>query len=91
MKNTPGAIPAKKAQCLSHHKTFLREVFKTLAELDKVFNFEKFFICVLPKYDRNLICASCFLYFLTGNLSQNVYNGKFSDVNNEFNVTNVRN
>ena len=32
-----------------------------------------------------------FLYFLTGNLNQNVYNGEFFNVNNEFNVSNVRN
>ena len=29
--------------------------------------------------------------FLTGNLTQNVYNGKFFNVNNDVNVTNVRN
>ena len=29
--------------------------------------------------------------FLTGNSTQNVYNGKFSDANNDFSVTNVRN
>ena len=27
------------------------------------------------------------LYFLTGSLTQNVYNGRFSYVNNELNVT----
>ena len=32
-----------------------------------------------------------FLYFLIGNLNQNVYNGEFFNVNNEFNVLNVRN
>ena len=36
-----------------------------------------------------LICAGCCLYFLTGNSTQNVYNGKFSDANNDFSVTNV--
>ena len=35
--------------------------------------------------------ASCCLYVLTGNSTQNVYNGKFSDANNDFSVTNVRN
>ena len=30
------------------------------------------------------------LYFLIGNSSQNGYNGKFLNVNNQFNVTNVR-
>ena len=31
------------------------------------------------------------VYFLDRESSQNVYNGKFYNVNNEFNVTNVRN
>ena len=31
------------------------------------------------------------LNFLIGNPTQNVYNGKFANVNNEFKVTNVRN
>ena len=31
------------------------------------------------------------IYFLTGDLTQNVYNGKFFNVSNEVNVTNVRN
>ena len=39
----------------------------------------------------NPICAGCCLHFLTGNFTQNVYNGKFSDANNDFSVTNVRN
>ena len=34
--------------------------------------------------------AGCCLYFLIGNSTQNVYNGKFSNANNDFNVTNVR-
>ena len=34
---------------------------------------------------------SCYLYFLIGNLTQNIYSGKFSNVNNEFIVTNARN
>ena len=38
-----------------------------------------------------LICAACCLYFLTGNSIQNVYNGKFSNANNDFSVKNVRN
>ena len=32
-----------------------------------------------------------FLYFLIGNLNQNVYNGEFSNESNEFNVSNARN
>ena len=31
-----------------------------------------------------------FFIFLIGNLNQNVYNGEFFNVNNEFNVTNAR-
>ena len=37
------------------------------------------------------VCASCYLYFLIENLTQNVHTGRFSNVNNEFIVTNVRN
>ena len=36
------------------------------------------------------MCAGCCLYFLIGNLTQNAYNGKSSNVNNEFDVTNVQ-
>ena len=57
----------------------------------KVFNFEKFFIYVLPKFNWNLTCAGYHLHLLKGNLTENVYNDIFSYVNNEFNVTNVRN
>ena len=35
--------------------------------------------------------AGCYLNFLIGNLTQNVYNGNFLNVSNEINVTNVRN
>ena len=42
-------------------------------------------------FDSNLIHASCHSYFLIGNVTQNVNNGKFSNVNNEFNIKNVRN
>ena len=37
-----------------------------------------------------LICTSCYLNFLTGSLTQNVYYGTFSNVNNEVIVTNVK-
>ena len=70
----------------SCNKTFLRKVSKTLAESDEVFNFERFLIYVLAKFLFQL-----FSYFLIGNLNQNFYNGEFFNVNNEFNVTNVRN
>ena len=40
---------------------------------------------------ETLYVSVVFLYFLIGNLNQNVCNCKFSNVNNEFNVTNVRN
>ena len=43
------------------------------------------------RFNRNLIHASCHSYFLIGNVTQNVNSGKFSNVNNEFNVRNVRN
>ena len=69
----------------------LCKVSKLFAEFHQVFNFEKFLIYVLPKFKWNLICASCYLYFLIENLTQNVHNGKFSNLNNEFIVTNVTN
>ena len=62
-----------------------------MAEFDKVFNFEKFLIYALPKHNLNFICGCCYLYFLTGNLTQNVYNGRLFNVNNEFNVIDVGN
>ena len=37
----------------------------------------------LPGFNQNLACAGCCLYFL-GNSTQNVYNGKFFDANNDF-------
>ena len=51
-------------------------------------NKKKHFICTLKPYT---VFAGCCLYFLTGNSSQNVYNGKFSITNDDFSVTNVRN
>ena len=33
----------------------------------------------------------CYLYFSIGNLTQNVYNGKISNVSNEDILTNARN
>ena len=44
----------------SCNKTFLRKVSETLAESNEVFNFEKFLIYVLAKFNLNLVCASCF-------------------------------
>ena len=44
-----------------------------LAEFKKVFNFEKSLIYVLPKSKSKFMCAGCYLYFLIGNLTQNVY------------------
>ena len=66
------------------------KVSKILVEFYKVFNFETFLIYVLPKFNWNLISASCYLYFGIGNLTQIVYNGKFFNVSNEVNVTYVR-
>ena len=69
----------------------LCKVSKILVEFYKVFNFEKFLIYVLPKFNWNLLCASCYLYLLIGNLTQKVYNDKFLNVSNEVNLSNVRN
>ena len=77
----------KKAIIGSCNKTFVRKISKRLAVFDEVFKFEKFLIYVLAK---SYMCQ-LFLYFLIGNLNQNVYNGEFFNVNNEFNVSNVRN
>ena len=35
--------------------------------------------------------AECYLYFSLGNLTQNVYNGKFFNVSNKDILTNARN
>ena len=38
-------------------------------------------------FRQNLIeplCAGCYLYYMIENLTQNVYNGKFYNVDNEF-------
>ena len=40
-----------KAVIRSHNKTFFNNVSKILAEVRKVFNFEKFLIYVLPKFN----------------------------------------
>ena len=40
-----------KAIIRSCNKTFLRNASEALAEFDEVFNFEKFLICVLPKFN----------------------------------------
>ena len=40
-----------KAVIRSHNKTFFNKVSKILAEVRKVFNFEKFLIYVLPKFN----------------------------------------
>ena len=41
-------------------------------------------------YVKRVIYASCYLYFLIGNLAQNVHNSKFSDAYHDSNVTNGR-
>ena len=43
------------------------------------------------KFNWKLICASCYLYLLIGNLNQNAYTGTFSNVNHEFKVKTFRN
>ena len=35
--------------------------------------------------------AGCYLYFSIGNLTQNIYHGKFFNVSNEDILTNARN
>ena len=69
----------------------LCKIPKILAEFSKVFNFEKSLIYSLPKFNWNLMSAGNYLYFLKGNLAQNVYNGKFLNVGNEDILTNARN
>ena len=49
------------------------------------------FIYVLPNFNGNQIWGSSYLHFSTGNLTENAYSGKFLNVRNEVNVTNVRN
>ena len=61
-----------------------------LVQFRKVFNVKKFLICLLLRFDRNLICATCYLYFLIGNLNQNIYSNEFHSVCHAFKVTNVR-
>ena len=69
----------------------LCNVSKILADFSKVFNFEKSLIYALPKFNRNLMSTGCYVYFSIGNLTQNVYNGKFFNVSNEDILTNARN
>ena len=68
----------------------LCKISKILAEFSKVFNFEKSLIHALAKFNWNLMSAGCYLYFSTGNLTQNVYNGKFFNVSNENILTDAR-
>ena len=44
-----------------------------------------------PRFNLNFVHVSCHLYLLIGNVTQNVNNAKFSNVNNEFNMRNIRN
>ena len=61
--------------------TAFAKVSKILAEFNEVFRFDKIFIYVLPHFNQNLTGASCYLYFLIGNLTQNGYSGRFCNVN----------
>ena len=74
-----------------YRKTSFSKAFKVLADFNKLFNFEKFLTYVCQKFNRNLIWDGCCLYFYVGNLTQNVNNSKLFNVNNDFNVRNVRN
>ena len=71
-----------------YNKTFFSKASKVLADFNKVFHFENF---LSQKFNWNFIWDSCPSYFYVGNLTQNVNNSKFSNVNNEFNGKNVRN
>ena len=71
----------------SHNKICFSKISKLLAELNEVFNFEKFLIYLYQNLIESYVCWLVFI-FLIGNLTQNVYSSKFSHVNNEFNVTN---
>ena len=71
---------------------FLTNAFvKILAKVNMVFNLHKFLIYVFQKFNWKLICASCYLYLLMGNLNQNAYSGTFSNINHEFKVKTFRN
>ena len=56
--------------------------FKILAEFSMVFIFEKSLIYALPKFNWNLMSVGCYLYFSIGNLTWNVFSGKFFNVSN---------
>ena len=61
------------------------KVSKILTQNKRKCNFKKFLICLLLKVlTKETLCASYNLYFLIGNLTQNVYNGKFSNVYHSF-------
>ena len=53
--------------------TAFANISKILPKFNKVYNFEKSLIRVLPKFNWNLMCAGCYLYFLIENRIQNVY------------------
>ena len=52
------------------------------------FKISSFMFC--QRFNRNFINDSCHSYFLIEIVTQNVNSDKFSNVNNEFNVRNVR-
>ena len=59
--------------------------------LMRFFNFEKFLFYVLPKTLLKLYICQLSFIFPNWKCNRNVNSGKFSNVNNEFNVRNVRN
>ena len=75
----------------SNNKTVFQKGSKLLAEFGKVFNFEQFLIYALLNFNLNFKLNGCYLYFLIENSTQNVYNRRIFNVNNEFNVTAVTN
>ena len=76
-------------ECFSQIKPPPPPVLKVVYAPDSTLKSSSFMFC--QTFTWNFIHASCHSYFLMGNVTQNVYSGEFSNVNNEFNVRNVRN
>ena len=75
----------------SHNKKILSKGSKILAEDNKVSSFKTYSFMLCQNLIKTLyVLTGCCLYFLIGNATQNVYNGKFSIINNDFSVTNIK-
>ena len=81
----------KKLNTLLSSANILETLLKKFLLCDLMTSFARSLIYALPKFNWNLMSAGNYLYFLTGNLAQNVYNGKFLNVGNEDILTNARN